>query len=50
MAKNGDGNDDKTGSLGFEDKLWAAADVLRDNAVSGELRLPEAEATVSEAA
>jgi type I restriction enzyme M protein len=23
--------DDKTGSLGFEDKLWAAADVLRNN-------------------
>lgn len=22
--------DDKNGSLGFEDKLWAAADVLRD--------------------
>ena len=28
MARN---NDDKTGSLGFEDKLWAAADVLRNN-------------------
>ncbi len=28
MARN---NDDKAGSLGFEDKLWAAADVLRNN-------------------
>jgi type I restriction enzyme M protein len=28
MARN---HDDKTGSLGFEDKLWAAADVLRNN-------------------
>jgi len=28
MARN---NDEKTGSLGFEDKLWAAADVLRNN-------------------
>jgi type I restriction enzyme M protein len=28
MARN---NDDKTASLGFEDKLWAAADVLRNN-------------------
>jgi type I restriction enzyme M protein len=31
MAKNGNGNGDKTASLGFEDKLWAAADVLRNN-------------------
>ncbi|MFM2162503.1 MAG: hypothetical protein RLZZ383_2015, partial [Pseudomonadota bacterium] len=28
MARN---EDAKTGSLGFEDKLWAAADVLRNN-------------------
>lgn len=28
MARN---HDDKTGTLGFEDKLWAAADVLRNN-------------------
>ena len=27
MAKN----NDRTGSLGFEDKLWAAADLLRNN-------------------
>ncbi|MFH1467833.1 MAG: class I SAM-dependent DNA methyltransferase [Pseudomonadota bacterium] len=31
MAKNSNGHDDKTASLGFEDKLWAAADVLRNN-------------------
>ena len=30
MAKNND-KQDRTGSLGFEDKLWAAADLLRNN-------------------
>ena len=31
--------DDKNGSLGFEDKLWAAADVLRKVGESGFLQM-----------